>query len=99
MVAMKLWLVYFNPLLTGTYLSSAGIIIIIIVIIILFINDERTPRLDNEKSTNSLPQQDSRLWVWLGVGFGCHMFIIQLLYIDAATLPGWSGITRISLWL
>ena len=94
---MKLWLVYINPLLTGTYFSNIGITLAILVIIALFVFDERTPLLKADESKTQ-EDTDRHLWAWLGVGFGCHMFIIQLLYIDATILPGWSGITGISLW-
>ena len=90
----------FNPLVTGTYLSSSMVAFGVLVIAVLFVLDERTPvlRMDQVIKAKVPPrsyqiiQVDRHVWVWLGVGFGCQLFLVQLLYIDPNIVLRWCGI-------
>ena len=70
----------------------------VVVVFLLFILDKRTPilRINDILKTHSPKHFESvvigkDIWVWLGVGLGCQLLIVQLLYAEAGIIPRWSG--------
>ncbi len=106
-LSVKICSTSFNPLLTGTYIGTMATVTGIVLIIALSLLDKPTPILkltDLAKMKIKMPRNyqlvdvDTRVWVWLGAGFGCQLFLTQLLFTDSNVLPRWCGITNTSLF-
>lgn len=98
MIVAKIWSKSSNLLLLHeTFFSTPGIILGVSIIFVLYLNDTRTPPLNElfiKKSPRNyhLNEIGNELWVCLGVGFGCQLFITQLLFTDADIMKGLLGI-------
>lgn len=98
MLIAKIWSKSIDLLLSHeSHLTIPGVVLGICVILLLYHNDTRTPPLNElfiRKSPRNyhLNEIGNELWAWLGVGFGCQLFITQLLYTDTNTMRGILGL-------
>ena len=101
---LRVWSMTFNPLFTGTFLNTTCLLLSVIVITSLFIMDKRTPIIQvSEISKIQTPRRkplgkvmdiEDHMWVWLWVGLGCQLFIIQTIYADTSILLRWAGLLQ-----
>ena len=97
-LSVEAWLKVVDHLNQNPVLMNSTIFVGVVTVVLLFSQDRRTTVLTNDdiiflqSPKRNIPRQndvEETEWVWLGVGFGCVLFLAYSVYGERGLLMKW----------
>ena len=101
-LSVEAWLKVLDHLTQNSVLMNSAIFVGVVTVVVLFSQDRRTTVFTKDdiiflqSPKRNIPRQsdvEGTEWVWLGVGFGCVLFVLYSVYGERGLLMKWVELT------